>query len=82
MARNEYYATVVRREGFSQGLLDILGENGPDLIEERAEKAFYRMGFRTYLREFIAGYKEGRAAFDKAGNALIANPYDRAERAM
>lgn len=78
MTRNIRYARHMRCMGFAQGVIDMLFEDGVKTIEQRSEAVFCRMGFRTYLRDFTAGYIEGRAAFDEAGHALVENPYESA----
>lgn len=75
MATSDSYIRYVQREGFSQGNLDLLFEDISPDIEIRARRCWSQMGFTTRRREFVRAYKEGRAAFDKAGHARVPNPY-------
>ena len=62
--RNE----VFYKQGFNEGIIDCIHS---DLqmelytIEQRAEHTWMRMGYRTHLKYFIKGYKDGAKTKEK-----------------
>lgn len=55
-------AAYKHKMGFNEGRLDCLFANKWTTIEQRAEKAFYTMGFKTYKKQFVNGYVKAAQA--------------------